>query len=736
MHIKNLYNECIANYPTRQINLKEKRNKEELVGLDIFDGDEFKRKNRFSPIVRIDPDGFAKPRYRGRTITPCKKDPIVWQSGLSENPFEVLALEKEEEEDEDEDSISEVEYEPIVKKKQPKKRKKEEETAEVQSDEENTKKKRKKEKKEEEVSESTEVKSDEETTLTEKKKPKKKARGNTAAFGLKALNSILPKKGVVKKRQMKPTTSESKRLGKLHEMNVWEVGVLECKLRNGQEKLDEFGKHMLKAIRACVETVNNIFRRCQKASLFLVEHLMERPAIYYLLQELITNGKADDGGQQFWTALMQLLYSGESMSPNVLIRYFKALPEFKRFLVPAKEKIDLNGSYYNLIQNNAKTLAASFRGQIIGKLPLLIAQILEETDHKDLPETRASIESILTYSCSKMDKDSLEKYMQDQGNQIETGDDANEFEGDEANEFVKMGDEANEFVDAVYKFVRINQMLSNPWKVVPQSSVTDCSILITEASLLPLLDPVLLQSKTSIRKSHSTLPSWLKSGKLNQPQGHFWRVLFGPTLGGKFKYCTVDEHLKPSADEAGLRKFQYVLSTTIRTNGLDLDCLVYNLNRPAKRPAQASQKTIMEQAASLRRRKRVKGSEIPDLNPDQSKNLKIIGIDFGEVNAAGVVCKDMDSYFQDEVESTDQVDDEFESTDQVDDEVESADQVDDDPDETKDEMEGNDGTDIKENNQKKLNYKEKGNIVNLKIKTSALSEPTRLYRNWLNVSFY
>lgn len=135
------------------------------------------------------------------------------------------------------------------------------------------------------------------------------------------------------------------------------------------------------------------------------------------------------------------------------------------------------------------------------------------------------------------------------------------------------------------------------------------------------------------------------------------------------------------------KRFQYVLCTSIRTNGLDLHCLVYNLNRPAKKEKQASGKSIIEQAKSLRKRNKFERSETPILSPEQLKNLKIIGIDFGEVYAAGAVCKDMESYTAQE---------------------EHADK------------------------ETKLNYNPNGILRNLKIKTAALAEPSRNYRNWLN----
>lgn len=564
----------------------------ELQGLDLFRAkysharsDEqaivMREKLRFSPIGRVKyilQDGWmvpSKERYRGRTIKPQKPDThwtsgipdTHWTSGiLGKNCYEHLPVDAQPDTDTDDELSPTQPPEPSKTGKSKERRKREME----------------------EVTEVVEVANEEKMPTAKKKK--KKAQGNIAAFGQNALNSSLPEKGEVQKRTMRPTTSATKALSKKNEMNVWEVGVLECKLKNGQEKLDRFGKDVLNAVEASVKTVNNVIRACQKAALFLVEHLMNDSKLHFLLQQLLSNGKKDDGGQQFWTCLMQLIYCGESGSKNVLIRYLKTLPELELFLVPEREKIILHGSFFNLFENNAKTLAAAFRGQIIGKMNMLVARVLEETAEQELQERTSQIEEILKLSCSRLEGEALEQYLfniapysesvpstpsdcsepisenelddlkkekrkfqlQDyELSEREDVDDLNSnldipdalFEDFPFSEQIPATRQAQELDDAVYKFVLINQMLSNPWIIVPQSSMIDCYISITEASLLPLLDPELLEKKTGIKKSSDSLPSWLKHGKLNQPQGHLWKALFGPKLGGRFQYCTIDEHL-------------------------------------------------------------------------------------------------------------------------------------------------------------------------------------------------
>jgi hypothetical protein len=87
----------------------------------------------------------------------------------------------------------------------------------------------------------------------------------------------------------------------------------------------------------------------------------------------------------------------------------------------------------------------------------------------------------------------------------------------------------------------------------------------------------------------------------------------------------------------------------------------------------------MDQSKVFTRRKYPVSDEILH----KSKVKKIVGVDFGETFAGGFVCKDISRY-----------------------------QVDED--------------------KKSLNYKDARRVVNLKIKTSALNEPTRRFQNWLN----
>ena len=125
-----------------------------------------------------------------------------------------------------------------------------------------------------------------------------------------------------------------------------------------------------------------------------------------------------------------------------------------------------------------------------------------------------------------------------------------------------------------------------------------------------------------------------------------------------------------------------MLRSAIRTNGFDLEILVSNTNQKAASPARASELTLLQEAKLQTRRKRIKSDT---LTPDQRADCqRIIGIDFGEKYAAGVVCKKLASYGND--------------------------------------GEGNLTYDPKEDAE--------GHIRFLTIKTAALSQPTREFLHW------
>jgi len=144
--------------------------------------------------------------------------------------------------------------------------------------------------------------------------------------------------------------------------------------------------------------------------------------------------------------------------------------------------------------------------------------------------------------------------------------------------------------------------------------------------------------------------------------------LFGEELGGRFKCSTVDG-LGSSKCE------RHILRTSFLCDGFSVKCLVTDRKKTAPIQPTPSSKSWLDQAQELTRRKRPQSNPLPS----KDKIKKIIGVDFGETFTGGFVCKDFELY-----------------------------------------------------NEQPFGYRDKGNLQNLTLKSSALNEPTRLFQNWLN----
>jgi hypothetical protein len=382
-----------------------------------------------------------------------------------------------------------------------------------------------------------------------------------------------------------------------------------------------------------VRSANIMLRYAQKAALFLVEHIMADPNLtrVYLLQDMLGTHKKE-GGRSFWVGLCNFIRrSRQFESSCLLLRYFKNLPQATQFQMAQHDSSIVE---HRLVEQNADHLATSFRGQIIGRLPVLISKCLTE----NVPI--ASIEAILA----------TPKFMAP-GIDRPAG---------------------NDQTDLVYKFIEINNLLLRPFSVVPQSPISDSFITFTESSLLRRLDPKMVFEATGMSLSSKNGSSWLNKDKLalrpTTAQGRFLKFLFGDQLGGRFDCSLIDEL---GTDRCG----RYILRTSFLCDGFSIKCLVIDRQKLAPTELPPSTKTFLEQANELTRRKK----PISDPLPQDGEIQKIIGVDFGETFTGGFVCKDLSQYSS--------------------------------------------GT---------LRYNVNGILKNLKLKTSALNEPTRMFQNWLN----
>ena len=291
----------------------------------------------------------------------------------------------------------------------------------------------------------------------------------------------------------------------------------------------------------------------------------------------------------------------------------------------------------------------------------------------------------------------------------------------------------------------MNALHSKPWSIVPSSAPTDSFVLMTETAIIKQIDPRMLERFTGLTKEQ-----WLTNGNqgMREPQGSFLKAIFGPQLGGNFK-CGHTGQVLDNQDQ-----YRYLLKTSFKTDGFSVQCHVLDLKRP-KKPTFVPKGDVMTLAKLNPRSKKETPVDLP-LNHSFSK---IIGVDFGQTYAGGFVCKDYPSYSVDYGTSSQCVSMEAASSGQsqsvsmeaasssqsqsmsIDVAVSSGQSVSMEAAssgqgksmdvagssfEGEDEAESNQGPTP---NKPILGYD--GAIRNLKIKSSALSEPTRLYQNYL-----
>jgi len=373
-----------------------------------------------------------------------------------------------------------------------------------------------------------------------------------------------------------------------------------------------------------------------------------------------------------------------------------------------------DGSIDFLIQQAGVALARNARGQFVGSLPLLISSVLSQSDNDQstheglineiLNGNYESAELLLQSDLQKpsvaatlaesVDFESLQPLRRSERLSKPSSDD-----------LFQDPDELD-IPNLVYKFYLINLLLPKPWTMVPQSAISDSYVIFTEASVLELLNPVLLKEATGIKKQSSSKGdnerSWLKYGThtgLNQPQGHFIDFIFGKQLAHKkIKYRTADNQ-----DESK----KLILATSFSTDGLQLHLNFYHVDKQPKKNSPRSSKSIMEQAKAFTKKKKPVSDVLTEENKQKVKT--VIGADLGETFAGGFCCKDIASYLTLENKGIDT---------SMGEDSQREDNTDEESEEKKD--------------SRRLVYKKGTDLVNLSIKTSALSEPSRKHRNWLN----
>ena len=248
---------------------------------------------------------------------------------------------------------------------------------------------------------------DQVTNVGSSSKPgQKKPRGGViAAHGKSSLNQVISKettKSVKKKRNFKEEAILTKSMQGSYGVRTFNAGTIKGNAS------PPYKDDTCKIIEDLTRIVNVVHIHVQKASLFLIESIMAGPVEHhFLLQSMVSNGKTNDGGLEFWRAFSRLIATGSSGSQIPIITHFKTLTEWKSFVVDSSQILPYTG-LSTLLDNNAPILASSFRGQIVGRISLLIGKIFERS--VDLEATENEIEDILRDAVSNLENQTMDQY--------------------------------------------------------------------------------------------------------------------------------------------------------------------------------------------------------------------------------------------------------------------------------------------------------------------------------------
>lgn len=250
-----------------------------------------------------------------------------------------------------------------------------------------------------------------------KKKRKTKAKvdkkGSVAAHGRGVLdNTSFKEKKEPEKRDMRTLPRLTKSLQKQHGTRSLNCGTLMASLRGNPNFNQEAQDIVGTIINSLVSIVNVVHIHAQKAALFLIENVMAGPVEHhFLLQEMVTSGTANDGGNLFWQNLSNLVCTGATRTNSLLLNHFMGMEGWNNFVIPTNYTTGFP-SLSRLLENNASNLAASFRGQVVGRLSLLIAKVVLTNGEDSYEEIR----KILKKFCDRPTSDSTRIYLENAQN--------------------------------------------------------------------------------------------------------------------------------------------------------------------------------------------------------------------------------------------------------------------------------------------------------------------------------
>lgn len=575
-----------------------------------------------------------------------------------------------------------------------------------------------------------------------KRKPKIAAFSSRAVKGEREKESNKGSSGTP--RQRKPSTAALESLDSRFGVKTQTLGVLKTSMRSVDADQSEqaFRDRLLYSLNTMVRISNKVISYAQNAAQYIIEQIVDNNT--NILEEMVGVSKKDDG-TIFWRALLRACNTGKkcsSRSTCQLIRKFEEMPHWKSFVIPDADRGWLTEW---IIAPLGSHMAKDFRGKIYGRLPSLLAKMREEGF------TDATLKE-------KYNNHTLDTILPDTTNDDEL-----------PTNIIVAG------------FIRVNSLSSIPWPIVPKSPIKDSFILFTEHAWLTVLykkkeelgfdgndfkkftgyllkDPVNHPKKNEdlVDSRQSEDPGnplyWLSYNQqtMYPYQGELIKAVFGKKIRKKgLSVCTISDLLDWQEANQGYDLVQYpegepnkkfILRTSFATDGFEYKVLYTHIGSP-KTAVKKMESDFMKLSNQEQQRERPQSDAMDE--GQMRKIKKIIGVDNGENWAAAFVCKDLQNYSLESIrrgaiqkkelkpkEPKAELD-EFTLVRQQ--ETKTTYQAASLWQRTKLKLKGS-MSNFKKffsfSHDKSLMYE--GEVVNLKLKTSALNEPTRLNRNYLN----
>ncbi|KAI3653511.1 hypothetical protein MP228_001458 [Amoeboaphelidium protococcarum] len=379
-----------------------------------------------------------------------------------------------------------------------------------------------------------------------------------------------------------------KKLKSAHSMSTLEVGSLRKCLSKGSLS-QQLQKQLAATIQTVVRDINLLKRMAQLGVQWFIGIILEQYSDEIsLLDDICYSDTPGQGGRKFWQGVIRFLRNGRSNASQkgaAVLKFGQLLGQQMNIMNGLERKFDRTLNITQIVDQLAIQLDSEFASQVIGRVELLAAQVLEHD-----PELRSRIEEI----------DKMPSVFQ--------------------------------------KFQSLNDLLPKERQYgYPLSSPQDCYVTFTENSMMMLLQSSIINNPQMEQERKQELlrdlQCYYSEGGLVKQKGHTLRECYGIKL--KKGLRLLSQYMPEACDTT--RK---ILSNTFITNGKVLKVHLIDIRRKQQvRRLAGSQSEGLLEAAQRKRLSKVtmQVSDTVKVQPDKLSEYWICCLDIGERYTAGIV---------------------------------------------------------------------------------------------------